>query len=54
MKLAIGSDLHLEWGPIELTNTENADALILAGDICQAVDANNEVNVGKTVRTFFK
>lgn len=33
MKIAIASDLHLEFGDIELKNTENADLLILAGDI---------------------
>lgn len=38
MKIAIGSDLHLEFGPIALTNSESADALILAGDICMARD----------------
>jgi predicted phosphodiesterase len=34
MKLAIASDLHLEFETITLNNTENADVLILAGDIC--------------------
>lgn len=34
MKIALASDLHLEFGDIELKNTENADVLILAGDIC--------------------
>jgi len=34
MKLAIASDLHLEFEAITLNNTENADVLILAGDIC--------------------
>lgn len=38
MKIAIGSDLHLEFGAIALTNTEAADVLILAGDICMARD----------------
>ena len=36
MKIAICSDLHLEFGTIELKNTENADVLILSGDICVA------------------
>jgi predicted phosphodiesterase len=36
--LAIASDLHLEFGTIELHNTGNADVLILAGDICVARD----------------
>jgi len=34
MKIALASDLHLEFGDIELKNTEGADVLILAGDIC--------------------
>jgi len=38
MRVAIGSDLHLEFGPIELYNTDSADVLILAGDICVARD----------------
>ena len=38
MRLAIASDVHLEFGSIELTNDQNADVLILAGDICIARD----------------
>lgn len=36
MKLAIASDLHLEFGDISLHNDECADVLILAGDIVPA------------------
>ena len=36
MKIAICSDLHLEFDSISLENTENADVLILSGDICVA------------------
>lgn len=36
MKFALCSDVHLEFGPIELKNDENADVLILSGDICIA------------------
>lgn len=36
MKIAVCSDLHLEFSDIELKNTENADVLILSGDICVA------------------
>jgi hypothetical protein len=36
MKIALASDIHLEFGPITLANTEGADVLILAGDICVA------------------
>ena len=35
MKIAVCSDLHLEFGGIELKNTD-ADVLILSGDICVA------------------
>jgi Icc-related predicted phosphoesterase len=38
MKIAVCSDLHLEFGNIKLKNTENADVLILSGDICVARD----------------
>lgn len=33
MKIAVCSDLHLEFAPITLENTENATVLILSGDI---------------------
>lgn len=36
MKIAVCSDLHLEFSPITLPNTENAKVLILSGDICVA------------------
>ena len=36
MKFALASDIHLEFGPISLENTENADVLVLSGDICIA------------------
>jgi len=36
MKIALASDVHLEFGPITLDNTEGADVLVLAGDICVA------------------
>lgn len=38
MKIAVCSDLHLEFGTISLENTEGADVLILSGDICVAND----------------
>jgi predicted phosphodiesterase len=40
MKIALCSDLHLEFGPISLQNTENAEVLILSGDILVAADLN--------------
>jgi len=58
MKLALASDLHLEFGDIELHNTESADVLILSGDIliaedlhdCPEVTVNTEVLSNKQVR----
>jgi len=38
MKIAICSDIHLEFGPISLKNTKKAEVLILSGDICVAKD----------------
>lgn len=41
MKIAVCSDLHLEFGDLDLTNNENADVLILGGDILVADDVKN-------------
>jgi len=38
MKIALCSDLHLEFSDINIQNTENADVLILSGDIMIAQD----------------
>jgi predicted phosphodiesterase len=38
MKIALASDVHLEFGPLEINNTDSADVLILSGDICVARD----------------
>jgi hypothetical protein len=38
MKIAICSDVHLEFGQLVLENTEDADVLVLSGDICTACD----------------
>lgn len=40
MKIAVCSDLHLEFGGIDILNEESADVLVLAGDICVAKDLN--------------
>ena len=47
MKIAIASDLHLEFKDLTLENSEKADVLILAGDICLAKHI-------KKYETFFK
>lgn len=36
MRIAVASDVHLEFGPLLLKNEQNADVLILSGDICTA------------------
>ena len=38
MKISIASDVHLEFGDFDIQNTDNADVLILSGDICVNVD----------------
>ena len=45
MKIALASDVHLEFGQLEINNTENADVLILSGDICVAKDLNDRADV---------
>jgi predicted phosphodiesterase len=61
MKVALCSDIHLEFGDINLQNTENAEVLILGGDICVAADigkpdTNNFMEGAKSNRItdFFK
>ena len=44
MKLALASDLHLEFEDITLKNTEGADVLILSGDILIAEDLHNHAH----------
>lgn len=48
MKIALASDVHLEFGPISFENNEKSDVLILSGDICVAS------NFGKISTSFFK
>ena len=38
MKISIASDVHLEFGDLDIQNTDGADVLILSGDICVAAD----------------
>lgn len=48
MKLYVTSDLHLEFGDLDLKNQHNIDVLILGGDICVAKDVGRE-----SVQDFF-
>jgi Icc-related predicted phosphoesterase len=41
MKIALASDLHLEFEDADLKNTEGAEVLILSGDIMLAEDLHN-------------
>lgn len=41
MKIALASDLHLEFADITLTNDHNAEVLILSGDIMVAQDLHD-------------
>ncbi|CAB4127480.1 Calcineurin-like phosphoesterase domain, ApaH type [uncultured Caudovirales phage] len=52
MKIAYASDLHLEMGAVDIENTENADVLILAGDIFTADGLVIEQYVGPNLDLF--
>jgi Icc-related predicted phosphoesterase len=54
MKIAVCSDLHLEFGDLVLKNDENADVLILSGDICVAKELPfADSHQGERFRDFF-
>lgn len=58
MKIITVSDLHLEFAPLVLKNTGDADLLILAGDICVAdyftrSEASPYYEVAEKFREFF-
>lgn len=38
MRLYVASDIHLEFGDLNLQNQDDVDVLILSGDICVAAD----------------
>ena len=46
MKIAVCSDLHLEFGPITLENPGDVDVLILSGDICVVADFTEPDKLG--------
>jgi predicted phosphodiesterase len=48
MKLALASDLHLEFGDIDLPNDAGADVLLLSGDIMIAQDLHDHPAVDAT------
>ena len=57
MKIAVCSDLHLEFGGLILRNTDNADVLILSGDICVSKDLlelGSPMSKSEAIHDFFK
>ena len=64
MRIHLISDIHLEFGDLPIQNDNNADVLVMAGDICVVKDLKDHKDnceiVGKRsevasyVRTFFK
>jgi len=54
MKIALASDIHLEFGDIILKNEQQADVLILSGDICTAKVFKHKPKDRGLVRDFFK
>lgn len=65
MKIDLISDVHLEFGDLPIENRNDADVLIMAGDICVAEDLHNHaeddsVHLGqraeaaRTYRAFFR
>ena len=43
MKIAVASDVHLEFGDYEIQNEERADVLVLAGDITTSQEIENHL-----------
>jgi len=54
MKIALASDIHLEFGDLFLKNEENADVLILSGDICTAKQFQKKPKQSFLVKNFFR
>jgi Icc-related predicted phosphoesterase len=54
MKIALASDVHLEFADLILKNEENADVLILSGDICTAKVFKHKPKERTMVKDFFR
>lgn len=52
LRIALGSDIHLEFGNFDPRNEHNADVLVLAGDILVAEDLPKNTASGARFRTF--
>lgn len=48
MRFSVASDIHLEFGSIDIQNTDNADVLILAGDIITTKQLSFDEDRGNT------
>lgn len=46
MKIAVCSDVHLEFGPITLENPGDVEVLVLSGDICVVADLREPDHLG--------
>jgi predicted phosphodiesterase len=54
MKIAVCSDTHLEFADLDLKNEEQADVLVLAGDICVAGELPySDSKYGERFKNFF-
>lgn len=54
MKIALASDLHLEFAPVVLSGSRDVDVLVLAGDICPVVDIKKHQAFFERCSTEFK
>jgi Icc-related predicted phosphoesterase len=54
MRIALASDIHLEFGDLLLKNEENAEVLILSGDICTAKVFKHKPKERAMVKDFFR
>jgi len=54
MRIALASDIHLEFGDLFLKNEENAEVLILSGDICTAKVFKRKPKERAMVKDFFR
>jgi Icc-related predicted phosphoesterase len=49
MKVSVASDLHLEFGDLNIQNDHDSDLLILSGDICIARDVTDHNHKSKSI-----
>lgn len=54
MKITLLSDLHLNFGGLKVTNNQEADVLVLAGDILEIADVVEQTPIGKYYVKFLK